>query len=210
MPPQPPNIIIVEGTALDNVDHFTYLGSNLSTPANTDAEIQYSIKRPCAAYGRLQSSVFTERRIRTSTKILVYKAVLLPTLLYGSETWVTYRRHIKALKQFQQRTLIAILGVCWKDRTTNASILEQACTISIEARLVKTQLCWAGHARHQSSKAERHSYSQYYQNLLQDADQSVAFKAADSLLNVDSSKLPNTNSMYNLCYQFVDFLQIKL
>ena len=81
------------------------------------------------------------------TKILIYKAVVLPTLLYVSKTWVTYRRHIKALEQFQQRTLRAILGVCWQDQTTNASILEQACTTSIEARLVKTQLCWAGHAK---------------------------------------------------------------
>ena len=69
----PPNIIIVEGTAFDNVDHFVYLGSNLSSPANIDAEIQYRIKCACAAYGRLKSHIYTERGLRTSIKILVYK-----------------------------------------------------------------------------------------------------------------------------------------
>ena len=55
--------------------------------------------------------------------------------------------HIKALEQFQQRTPRAILGVCWQDQTTNASIVEQACTTSIEACLVKMQLSWAGHVK---------------------------------------------------------------
>ena len=38
-----PNIIR-ECTALDNVDHFAYLGSNLSSPADIDVEIQYRTK----------------------------------------------------------------------------------------------------------------------------------------------------------------------
>ena len=45
----PPNTIIVEGTALENVDHFAYLGSNLSSPANIDVEIHYRIRCSCAA-----------------------------------------------------------------------------------------------------------------------------------------------------------------
>ena len=35
----PPNTIVVEGTAIGNVDHFAYLGSNLFSPANIDVEI---------------------------------------------------------------------------------------------------------------------------------------------------------------------------
>ena len=66
----PPNMIIVEGTALDNVEHFVYLGSNLSSPANIDGEIWYRIKCACAAYGRLKSRVFTEHGLKASTKIL--------------------------------------------------------------------------------------------------------------------------------------------
>ena len=77
----------------------------------------------------------------------VYKAVILTTLLYGCETWVAYRRHVKVLEQFQQRILRSILGIHWQDRIINASILEQADTTSIEAHIVKSQLSWAGHVR---------------------------------------------------------------
>ena len=43
--------------------------------------------------------------------------------------------------------LRAILGVHWQDRITNARILDQADTTSIEAHIVRSQLSWAGHVR---------------------------------------------------------------
>ena len=115
-----PNIEI-EGTTLENVDRFPYLGSYLSKSANIDVEIQHRIRCACFSYSRLKERVFSE----TATKILVSKAVILSTLLYGCETWVAYRRHVKVLEQFQQRILRSILGVHWQDRITKASILEQ-------------------------------------------------------------------------------------
>ena len=141
-----PNIYI-ECTMLENVDRFPYLGSYLSKSANIDVEIQHRIRCACFSYSRLKDLVFSERGFRTATNILVYKAVILTTLLYGCETWVVYRRHVKVLEQFQQRILRSILGIHWQDRITNASILEQADTTSIEAPIVKSQLSWAGHVR---------------------------------------------------------------
>ena len=73
--------------------------------------------------------------------------VILHLLMAYCETWVAYHRHVKVLEQFQQRILRSILGVHWQDRITNASILEQADTPSIEAHIVKSQLSWAGHVR---------------------------------------------------------------
>ena len=137
-----PNIDI-EGTTLENVDHFAYL----SKSANIDVEIQHRIRCACFSCGRLKDRVFSETGFRTATKILVYKAVILTTLLYGCETWVAYRRHVKVLEQFQQRIRRAILGVHWQDRISNARILEQADTTSIEAHIVRSQLSWAGYVR---------------------------------------------------------------
>ena len=125
----------------------TWVATSRSPAANIDVEIQHRIRCACFSYGRLKDRVFSERGFRTATKILVYKAVILTTLLYGCETWVAYRRHVKVLEQFQQRILRAILGVHWQDRITNARILEQADTTSIEAHIVRSQLSWAGHVR---------------------------------------------------------------
>jgi len=141
---QPPNINI-NGQKLENVDKFIYLGSNLSSKANIDDEISYRLRCANAAFGKLSKRVFEDRDLRTETKIMVYHAVVLPTLLYASETWTTYRRHIKDLERFHQRCLRKILKVSWETLRTNLSILEQSGCTSIEYLITKNQLRWAGH-----------------------------------------------------------------
>ena len=61
-----PNIDI-EGTTLENVTHFAYLGSYISKSANIDVEIQHRIRCACFSYVRLKDRVFSERGFRTAT-----------------------------------------------------------------------------------------------------------------------------------------------
>ena len=82
---------------------------------------------------------------RISPPMPVYKAVVISTLLYASETWTTYRRPLKALEKFHQRCLRSILNISWEDRRTNISVLKEAKTTSIEAFAIKNQLRWSGH-----------------------------------------------------------------
>ncbi|XP_076068416.1 uncharacterized protein LOC143040860 [Oratosquilla oratoria] len=75
----------------------------------------------------------------------VYNAVVIPTLLYASETWTTYRRHLDTLEKFHQRCLRSILNISWEDRRINVSVLKAAKATSIEAHIIKSQLRWSGH-----------------------------------------------------------------
>ena len=139
-----PNIEI-NGESLETVDRFSYLGSHLSSNTNIDDEVQYRLRCANSAFGKLRKRVFDNHDLRIGTKIKVYEAVVLPTLLYGSETWTTYRRNIKALEKFHQRSLRSILKISWEDHRTNVSVLEEANCTSIEAMMIKNQLRWAGH-----------------------------------------------------------------
>ena len=47
-----------------------------------DDEINARIAKASAAFGRLRGSVWIRSRIRLDTKLKVYRAVVLPTLLY--------------------------------------------------------------------------------------------------------------------------------
>ena len=50
------------------------------------------------------------------------------------------------IQQFQtQPWYRSILNIHWSDFVTNIKVLEQAGVPSIEATLIKAQLCWAGH-----------------------------------------------------------------
>ena len=86
-------IITVKGQRLQIVDKFTYLGSTFSRIVRIDDEVNARIAKANAAFGRLRGSVWDRSRIRLDTKLKVYKAVVLPTLLYACETWTVYQRY---------------------------------------------------------------------------------------------------------------------
>ena len=85
-----PNIT-VEGNRLGVVDSFVYLGSTLSRNGSLDVEISSRIAKASTAFGKLEKRVWSDRGITTNTKLSVYEACVLTVLLYGSETWTTYR-----------------------------------------------------------------------------------------------------------------------
>ena len=103
------------------------------------------LAKASSAFGRLHSRVWNNKHLKKATKISVYRAVVLITLLYGSESWVTYRHHLRLLERFHQRCLRSILHIHWSDYITNVEVLQQAGITSVEAMLMKTQLRWAGH-----------------------------------------------------------------
>ena len=76
--------------------------------------------------------------------------MVLSTLLYGSETWTVYRRHIRSLDQFHIRHLRNLLGIKWQDKITNCEVLRRCECTGIEAILISNQLRWVGHVKRMS------------------------------------------------------------
>ena len=76
---------------------FPYVGSHLSQKAAFETEIQYRIWCTGTSSRKLRNRVFDNHNLRKKTKVMVYKAVCITTLLYGSEAWVAYRCHLKTL-----------------------------------------------------------------------------------------------------------------
>lgn len=138
-------IIVIDGTQLANVEQFKYLGSTISHDGSLDREIDARVSKASQALGRLRNRVLCQHNIRLKTKLRVYNAVVLPSLLYGSESWTLYRKHMKKLESFHVRALRSILGIKWQDRITNLEVLDRAHSSSIESILIKTQLRWVGH-----------------------------------------------------------------
>ena len=127
------------------VDKFTYLGSTLSRSVVIDDEINTRIAKASAAFGRLSKNVWDRRGITTETKLKVYKAVVLTTLLYGCETWTVYARHAKKLNHFHTTRLRKLLGISWQERVPDTEVLTRAGLTSVQTILMKAQLRWAGH-----------------------------------------------------------------
>ena len=139
--------IAIDGAELTNVKRFTYLGSVLSHDTQIDDDIQARINKASSAFGRLEERVWKPHGIRLRTKLKVYKAAVLTTLLYGAESWTCYRRHIQILDAFHMRHLRAIMGIKWQDKVTNNEVLQRAQMDGMEAMLMNIQLRWVGHVQ---------------------------------------------------------------
>ena len=142
-----PHITIGE-TVLKTVHQFTYLRCIITSDAKIDREVDNRPAKLNSAFGRLSNRVWKNKHLKKGTKISVYRAVVLTILLYGSESWVTYRHHLRLLERFHQRCLRIILNIHWGDYVSNVEVL----STSIEAILLKSKLCWAGHV----SRMENH------------------------------------------------------
>lgn len=139
-----PSISIDEHT-LEVIEEFTYLGSTIPSNLSLDAEINKRIGKASTAMSRLAKRVWENNALTRKTKILVYRAVVLSTLLYGSETWTTYSTQERRLNAFHMRCLRRILGVKWQDLTPNHVVLEEAGIQSVYALLTQRRLRWLGH-----------------------------------------------------------------
>lgn len=135
----------IDGTPLSNVDSFTYLGSVISCDGTADNDILRRINLAASSFGRLRERVFLNGNLKLVTKISVYRAVVISTLLYGSETWTLYRHQMRKLESFHIRCLQRILHITWKDKIPHTEILSQAGITSIEAIVHQRLLRWVGH-----------------------------------------------------------------
>ena len=88
---------------LNNVECFQYLGSTVTSTCRMDKEVSNRLAKACVSFGRLWTRVWGELGVTIRTKIQVYKAVVIISLLYGCETWTLYKNQLNTLDQFHLR-----------------------------------------------------------------------------------------------------------
>ncbi|PIK34030.1 hypothetical protein BSL78_29151 [Apostichopus japonicus] len=142
--PIPPTISIND-SRLETVDNFRYLGSIISSNVSLDAEINARIGNAAAVMSKLQKRVWENKNLTLNTKMKVYQACVLSTLLYGSKTWTTHAKQEKKLNVFHMRCLCKILGITWEDKVTNSEVLSKAKLSTIFAMLSERRLRWLVH-----------------------------------------------------------------
>jgi len=142
--PGPPAMNI-KGAELEVVHQFQYLGSTVTDTLSLDAEINKRIGMAYTTLSKLTKRVWTNKHLTVHTKANVYKACVISTLLYGSESWTTYSSQERKLQTFHLRCLRRILGITWKDKVTNNEVLSRAGIPSMFTLLRQRRLRWLGH-----------------------------------------------------------------
>ena len=133
------NLLIVVITLVSHHDTKLLFSGDLKN------EMQTYINVASSAFGRLSKRVFGKQNLTIHTRIAVYKAVVISTILYDCESWVPYRRHIRLLESFHIRHLQLILGLRWWHKVTHSESRSRAGIASIKSMLLHCQLRWLGH-----------------------------------------------------------------
>ena len=142
----PPNIRI-GSQVLNAVDRFQYLVSTISSNLSLEPEISSRIAKASEVMSKLHKRVWSNNNLTVNTKMQVYKACVLSTLLYSSESWTSYAAQERRLNTFHLRCLRRILGIKWQDRIPNTDVLEQAGLPTIFTLLSQRRIRWLGHVR---------------------------------------------------------------
>ncbi|BHF59477.1 hypothetical protein SprV_0100243600 [Sparganum proliferum] len=101
--------------------------------------------KPSPTSGRLQNAVLNRHGLHLNTKLKTYKAVILPTLMYGAETWTVYKKQARRLNHFHPSCLRRILNLRGQDQIPDTDVLERTGVLSINAMLRQLQLRRSGH-----------------------------------------------------------------
>ena len=145
-------IIDLEAGRLEQVEEFKYLGVSFTKTGDTARAIQERIKLGYAAMNRL-TKIWKENTISRSLKIRLFNAIVVPTVLYGAESWVIKQKERKKLLGFEMKCLRRICNVRWQQMISNERIREMTGTrCTIEDRVRDIQLRWFGHVERMSSE----------------------------------------------------------
>ena len=106
-----PPVITIDNYQLEVVHKFTYLGSIITDNLSLDAKLYKHIRKAAMTLGRLATFVWENPKLSTKTKMAVYKACVVSTLLCGSEAWTTYSKQERKPNSFHLRSLRRILGI---------------------------------------------------------------------------------------------------
>ena len=107
---------------IEQVTQFKYLGSILNSDNTVNTEVESGINKASQVFRSLSRLVWYQRKIKVSTKLKLFKAVIIPTLLYGSETWNVLQCHIQRLQVFTNRCLRIITGTSLWDKLRNTQL----------------------------------------------------------------------------------------
>ena len=117
--------IIINGQEIKQVDEFEYLGAKVCKEGGGMKDLRNRLSKARGGFNK-PKKIWISNNISRKTKLRLYKTLVVPVLLYGSETWKMNKGDDKTVNVFHNRSLRKILRIRWQDRVSTKELLERA------------------------------------------------------------------------------------
>ena len=109
---------------------------------HTSEEIENRIGAASKVIGAMRTEVLERRELSKGTKLRVFNAMVVPTLLYGCETWTIQKLHVSRLQVAEMRYLRRVEGVTKLDKVRNEDIRQRLNQEAVVEVARKKQRAW--------------------------------------------------------------------
>jgi hypothetical protein len=128
--------VCMEGTKLENVLCFTYLGSNFEADGDCEQDVKIRMAIAKSTFGKLME-IWKAPEISLKQKLRLYSAAVISIVSFGFETWEMPQKLEDSLRGWNARCLAAITG-------REISQEHRQPTFDLIAKLRARRLKWAG------------------------------------------------------------------
>jgi len=106
---------------------FKYLGAQFNSEASCDEEVK---TRMAIARHRMSdlSPIWRARTVNGSLKARLIKALVWPTVTYGSETWTLNKELCKSTKAFKMQCYRRSMRISYTEHVTNEKLFRKGGT----------------------------------------------------------------------------------
>jgi hypothetical protein len=154
--PDPPATIAVGNAQVDVVESFVYLGSQVHNTGSSDSEVRRRFEIARSRMIELDKNIW-HTSITLYTKLRLYRAYILPILLYGCETWTTKQSLCDKLDAFDRWCRRRILRISYLKHVTNKEVMRLTQLIPPASQTVReARLRFFGHVARSHNKQDHH------------------------------------------------------
>ena len=130
----------IDGETMETVRDFIFLGSKITEDGDCSHEINRRLLFGRKAMTNLDS-ILKSRGITLPTKVHLVKAIVIPVVMYGCESWTTKKADCRRIDAFELWCWRRLLRVPWTARRSNQSILKEISSgCSLERQMLKMKL----------------------------------------------------------------------
>ena len=148
--------IKVNGTALEQVEVFQYLGANITCEGECRSDIRKRLAIATDVLAKLKP-VLKNRGIAIKSKWRLVKVLVWPVATYGCESWTLRKVDDMKLTAFENNCARRVLRIPWTDKVTNVEVWMRLQEKSELLQSVKSRkLGYFGHIMRQESPSIEH------------------------------------------------------